>query len=579
MSNLALENLILPFAFSPSIQMSLTKDDQHSLQCEVLRGSLISKLAEVRLKEDGLKKELIYPNQQEAAVAIQTAFSVENKICVTLIALPGAGKTGTFLATAYNMCVMPTEGLTINYNNVVILTGMNDVDWQVQTKAAMISSFATHVYHRGQFNRVREILQTATIRDVLIIIDECHIGANQKHTLSTMLVDLGILDIEFLRRRNIRILEVSATPGHTLHDSKKWGAQNHSLIMLKPSDCYVGFKKFKEEGRLRTSLALEKPQEVEKLCKIIEDRWATMPRWHPIRMGRKSSKILENITTSAKKRGWDIINHNSDDRIKDIDTKMKAAPQNHTFILIKDFWRAAKRLRYKFVGIVHEPETTNPDASVQAQALAARLCDNYTEEYDINTAPLIFCTVESIDQYLAWYENGGNYSDIDYHSANLKANKINGTVIARESFSSPSNVIGLEKVVQDEQQQAAATLASKVKGLSIPKIIQLTQEEYATIPGGQNFEGKKKAIITLVEAKDPSLAANLRNFKCKQITKPDEDISYKTNIESLVDKSNKSKVCGWWGLNKTEDKLGKVWACFIDQRKYRLCFNVIGDRS
>ncbi len=395
-----------------------------------------------QIKAADASKEIVYPNQTEAANEIFEAFLLQNKVAVTLIALPQAGKTGTFLEVAYRMCTFNDDAKAIDPEQLLIITGMSDREWRWQTSDDMLTTFQKRVKHRGQFESVPTLLNT--IHDSLIIIDECHIAAEKEQSMSAMLRDAGLLNIEELRRRRIFLLEVSATPGHTLYDTQNWGADNHSIVILKESPIYVGFRDFIRENRLHDSYDLTKPEEVLDLIDFIKQTFPE-PRYHIIRLAGKKNALTASqlIRQFAEQNGWLVNNHNSTERMWDLDHIMTRPPLYHSIILIKEFWRAGKRLCDKYVGIVHEPKTVIEDTNVTSQGLTGRLCGN--DKRKGPGAPHCFCNTSLIHDYLAWIDAKGDYSAVlRYKSKSLTAKK--GRIHAKESFTHHTNVGGVNYV-------------------------------------------------------------------------------------------------------------------------------------
>ncbi len=400
-----------------------------------------------QIKSKDPNKEMVYPNQAEAANEIFKAFMVDGKVAVTLIALPQAGKTGTFLEVAYKMCTVDNDAKAIDHDQILFLTGMSDREWKDQTKGDMLTSFEKRVRHRGQFKGLPSLLRD--IKNSLIIIDECHIAAEKEQTMSEILRRSGLLNIDELRKRRVFLLEVSATPGSTLYDTQKWGAENHSIVILKESPLYVGFRDFIAEKRLHPSYDLSEEEELLKLFPFIEQAFP-QPRYHIIRLNGKlytSAKLL--IEQHAKARGWHVSDHNATNRLEGLDYHMTKAPHYHSIILIKEFWRAGKRLCDTYVGIVHEPQTDIEDTNVTSQGLIGRLCGN--DKRKGPGAPHAFCNTALIHDYLAWIDAKGDYEAVErYKSKNLTAKK--GRIISKESIAHHTNVDGIEVLPEEEKK-------------------------------------------------------------------------------------------------------------------------------
>ncbi len=407
-----------------------------------MRAYYNAKLNEVKLRK-GEDKELVYENQKVAAVEICLELFDKGKTIVTLIAEPQVGKTGTFLETAFLACTHPSDKYIVDPDNVFIITGMSDTDWQKQTKNDMLEPFKKRVYHRGRLNTQDRqdgfYTNLAHAKDALLIFDECHIANGKEHQISGMLRDLGLLDLSVLKDRNIKILDVSATPGATLHDTLSWGQDNHSVVILKSSNAYTGFGHFIKEKRLHESYDLTDDKELEKLIAFIKATFPD-PRWHVIRLpskSRKNADLQAKIQRICAREGWHAETHSSVDRIDDLDYHMGTRPKTHRFLLIKEFWRAGKRLNDTFIGIVHDAPTE--DLNVAAQGLAGRLCGN--DKKQGAGAPHIFSNKELINQYIAWIDAKGDFSKVKkYKSAQLTIK--NGRVKnSRETFAHESNLI------------------------------------------------------------------------------------------------------------------------------------------
>jgi hypothetical protein len=408
----------------------------------MMRAYYAAKLNEVKLKR-GEDKELVYENQKDAAVEICRELFDKGKTIVTLIAEPQVGKTGAFLETAFLACTHPSDTHIVDPSNIFIITGMSDNDWHKQTKDDMLEPFKRRVYHRGRLNTQDRqdgfYTSLAHAKNALLIFDECHIGNGKEHQISVMLRDLGLLNLSVLKERNIKILDVSATPGATLNDTLTWGEKNHSAIILKSSSAYTGFRHFIADKRLHESYDLTDEKELEKLVTFVRTTY-TQPLWHVIRLpskSRKNTDLLAKIQRICAREGWHAESHSSVDRVDDLDYHMGTRPKSHRFLLIKEFWRAGKRLNDTFIGIVHDAPTE--DVNVAAQGLAGRLCGN--DKKRGLGAPHVFSNTELIKQYIAWIDAKGDFSKVKkYTSAQLTIK--NGRVKkSRETFAHESNLL------------------------------------------------------------------------------------------------------------------------------------------
>lgn len=543
---------------------------QHELfhQRESLHHAYQAKVHEIKARKGG-DKEMVYPNQQTAATEIiQELFDPANpKVAVTLIALPQVGKTGTFLEVAYKACTHPSDDCIIDPRNVFIITGMSDRDWQKQTEADMLEAFKRRVYHRGRLNtKDREdnfytALSNAT--NALIILDECHIGAEKEHQVSQMLRRLNLLSIDTLRQKNVKILEVSATPGATLYDTEKWGPENHSIVMLYPSSKYVGFRQFLAEGRIHPSFDLVKDDEMEKLVAFIKRKYAT-PRWHIVRLpakSRKNGEFEEKLQQICAREGWKTEKHSANDRVGDIDYHMGMQPRQHTILLIKEFWRAGKRLNDAYMGVVHEPQTVSMDTNVTAQGLVGRLCGN--DKQSGAGSSHMFCDVDRIHEYLVWIDARGDWSKVREYNSRCLTIKRGIVVVSKPTFADLSDRTGYKK--------GASKSTDERNPKTVPEVFTLTEEEYASFhKTGHGWN--REAIFAAIKKYNPALVKKLRELNQLQITESTTiNDTYKKRIVDFVEAAKKKvPYTLGTGMGITEDS----YQIFLDRIERRVIVSI-----
>jgi len=532
-------------------------------QRESLKHSFDAKKHDIKAKR-GSTKELVYPNQAEAAISIIDEFFNKDKVLVTLIAPPQVGKTGTFLQVAFLACTHPDDESIMDPRDVFIITGMSDRDWQKHTENDMLEAFKRRVYHRGRLHTkdLADGFNTnlSNAENALIIIDECHIGAEQQHMMSECLKTLGLLDIDVLRKKRVKILEVSATPGATLYDSIGWGPANHSVVLLNPSSSYIGFKHFIRENRIHNSLDLTGVEGIERLAAFIKGHFPT-PRWHIIRMPSKSKSKAEfqkNMKKVCDREGWTFTVHSAMDRMGEIDYHLGKEPMQHAFIIIKEFWRAGKRFDDSFIGVVHEPRTTSKDTNVTAQGLAGRLCGN--DKKSGTEAPHMFCDVERIHEYNYWFDSNGDWDAIQRN---------------KKSYYSRCLTIVNGRVSQQKASFANLDTNTPAKpsyppSHTVPDVLTITPDEYSRFTKvGNSWD--RETIFRVLTKYNPTLVARLRKLKHTQITESQEkNDTYKKRILDFVEKAknNVPFTLGTGGV--TEDS----YQIFLDPFEKRVIVSI-----
>lgn len=359
-------------------------------------------------------KVLVYDNQKEYARQVYSAF-LSGISMVSFVASCQMGKTGAALYLMKLMTTNADDAVMIHPDNVFMVSAMSDKDWKAQTKKRMLPCFQSNVCHRNDLRRMMETIRGK--HDCLIVIDECHYGNEKEQTLHKILTESGVWDIEYMRSHNIKILCMSATPGHVLIDAQRWGNEHHKTVVALDADGgYTSFTHLLDEKRIATA-NLTKPQEVQEVLDAIAARWAS-PKYHLI---RASDKTLEKgaFKDSLTERGYLWSTHNSQDRIKNIEKMLDRAPSTHHFIFVKGFWRAAKTLNDTHIGACYEG---SKDYNACVQGLAGRLLGYDRQRGD--QAPMLYCNIRAIEAYVDWLDNGANYYMCEkYTSKNLKVSR------------------------------------------------------------------------------------------------------------------------------------------------------------
>ena len=389
------------------------------------------------------EKKLIYLNQQDAADKCIEAYK-NGAVAVCLIAQPGTGKTGTAQAVMIHMATNPNDEEIIYSENIINCTGMSDNDWVTQFKNSVLPPFRDNIFHRQQLNSPMVKVKLQNMKNALIITDECHIASGSKMTMAKIFKEAGILDAKVLENENIKILEVSATPDAVLYDYTKWGTKC-AIIKIQPGPSYKGFEIMLKENRILDAPILEDSDDYYELLESFDERFKnTTKKYFIFRLMDPNKKRM--FETESEQLGWVCLNHNSDERIEEIDNLMKNPPEKHTLILVKGFWRASKRITRQHIGGTYEQIPKKQDISVSAQSLVARDCDNYPysgDQLDPNLRPLHYCDKGAIEQYVEWFNDGCDFSASKYKSQRISSNG-EGKVISKETKANIRIVGGID---------------------------------------------------------------------------------------------------------------------------------------
>lgn len=361
------------------------------------------------------------PAQKKTAQKILKKFTTSQLI--TLIAPPQWGKTGTFLRVAYKMCLENDVIAT----QVYIITGMADKIWEKQTKQRMLPEFRNNVYHRGRVHKLIPDLKQA--ENALLIIDECHFASNSNQTIKKVLEESGLLDINNLIKKNIKILQTSATPDNVLLDSKTWSKYHTIITPLNYGESYTSFQSLIDENRIFDSHNLSDSREAQTFFEVIKS--FKKAKYHIIRLPRKGKirlEIDENIEAFCKDYDFNYYHYDSTVKDLDMDELLEKKPKNHTIITIVDYWRAAKTVSDKYLGVVHERLVQRPNTSTITQSLAGR-CLGHNKNKNV----IIFTNIKAVEQYISLCKNNFEYEATKYYSTSINSNG-EGTVIAKPSY-------------------------------------------------------------------------------------------------------------------------------------------------
>lgn len=392
-------------------------------------------------------KKLWFPNGEEAACFLCAYLSNDDKQWLSLVAQPGAGKTSVIHAILYNILTKEIDlNKAINPNAITITTGMSDIEWYNQLldnlrlsddqylwKTAYNHEKNFCIVHRSNLNkRINYILNNQDlISQHLFIIDESHFADSEKQTIEKQFERLGITE-ERMKEYKIKILFVSATPDVNLSFMNK--KTNHVQVVLKNGNNYKGFKYYKNECMIQDYDECI-GEDINNIRAIITSRFKS-PRYHFIRAKNQYRKELEKL---IEENQWKSYNDDSDNNIKllfneeDIEEnsnniiRIYKKPKCHTIILIKEKFRASKRLKLtKFVGLICEKPSKKQNTTITCNGLIPRFFGYYNIlEYHDHEKPLFLCNIKCVNEYIAFTEikegELWKYEGKDYTSTRIKS--------------------------------------------------------------------------------------------------------------------------------------------------------------
>ena len=420
---------------------------------EMIRSREVLDRSIIELGNEG--EPLVYPTQEIVANEIANRFLYGNMLIATLCAAMQWGKTGVLLQVAYILTTHISK--SIPTEQVYVITGMCDNEWTEQTQERM-GKFK--VIHRGKLKK--RLPEFRKLRNALIIIDECHFAAAKKSTLGTLLKSAGLLDIQNLKSRNIRILQTSATPDNVLANAEKWNNGDvyyHYKCVPKNPPTYTSPHDIKEDGRLVEMVNLSNVDECETFIQNMGK--FSRPKYHIIRLPSKtksSSIVTDNFKSLSAKYDLAFLEHNCKSPLENAVKTLSTLPPKNTIIFVKNMWRAAKTLPDIHLGLLHEaPGRRSPSNSAESQSFVGRCCGHNKIRGPAFEAPVIYCNMKSINNYIKLMQEVYDYkaSCLEYEAANLRKKKDCNKPRVKPSWAVASNITGIE--VAEEVQEKEDT--------------------------------------------------------------------------------------------------------------------------
>ena len=77
-------------------------------------------------------------------------------------------------------------------------------------------------------------------KDVLIILDEIQIATSKNQTIHKVFDELNYMNLKTLLKKNVKFIEITATPNGCIYDLMKWGSDFSHKIIVQPPESYTG---------------------------------------------------------------------------------------------------------------------------------------------------------------------------------------------------------------------------------------------------------------------------------------------------------------------------------------------------
>jgi hypothetical protein len=507
----------------------------------------ILQIDNLRLDEEAV----IHDNQAETAYQIVGKFTDKKIINQMVLGQTQSGKTGCMLATI--QAYLSSDNM-IPIENIFVITGLSSVEWKAQTISRFPQTMEDRIFHRSDL-REKFVSQVIETENILIIMDEIQIASKKDQTIYKAFEDAGLLSIENLFQKDIKIVEFSATPNGTIYDLMEWKSHG-SKILSHPGECYISSRLLLEERKVKQFKELCGPQgeevnkevleNIKEIESDIKEHFSDKAYYHFIRSKSSSGqdKTIANFKEIFPDAEYIIYDLKSD--IDDINEILVQEPKKHTFIFVKEMLRCAKTLEKEHLGIMYDRYSKRPDDSVMIQGFIGRLTG-----YDYNQKSICYTNISSIERYFQLWDSDFEDTSVEWKSHSTTFKK--GVLSGKNTFNSVDHIDGLSNdtssVTSDESEPVKKTKKTKSK-------------ESDT---SENLEDKIEPIIVKRKTLDEIKEYYNKNLKDKiggrgpNKKKPNADGFYEAKIQGVSkvfsdDEMFKERK---WALNQKSS----TWRC------------------
>ena len=338
----------------------------------------------------------MFPNQIQFGKDIANAFLIPGIFTILAVALTQSGKTGS----------MESVRLHVPHEHFFLITGLSSVEWMLQTQSRFPTELRDSIFHRNQLHSFVQKVKGLT--NVLIVIDETQIAFKPGQTIHKSFLDAGLMDIQQLMDKQVRIVHFTATPTNT--DQFLASPFSKVVFMTQHPDYVSAFDLF-QQGRILeykdltgtldhldysqvswkdlSSFVEVDPRVFDHLAELKSeiDRFP-QPRYHII---RTSHSFFHDVTILNFRKVFPGAMFMSD---MDLDQVLAVKPVRHTFLFIKEKLRCAKTLHKDHLGVLYERVTRKPVLNTILQGLVGRLTG-----YHSNTDALVFSNPRLVLEY------------------------------------------------------------------------------------------------------------------------------------------------------------------------------------
>jgi hypothetical protein len=361
------------------------------------------------------KMASVHTNQQLCGDEILAAYETNSIYHILLLSQMQMGKSGTYWYVIFNALFKKNL-----IENVIVMSGNREKDLYNQVKEdkdAYTDWFfkqdsVTKTLSAFEIQKMKEKVKTnvkilwgpnlsgkkkpseLVKNNTLIVWDESHYAQSEKNSPDLFfknnglsnLID-GTISLDEIKLRNIRLLNVSATPfSELIMNSEKNKMSYHKVIRLIPQNTYCGIQKYMERGLIHSSVIINTDNK-----ELIKDTISLYknpgnPKYMIVRVNNNKGalKVMKEICKELN-----IVCKRYNSKIVEIDLDdMNDKPMFDTMIVISGMLRMGKVVPKEHISMVYESTTKKSVRKIDTglQGLLGRVCgySQLKNGFDIN---------------------------------------------------------------------------------------------------------------------------------------------------------------------------------------------------
>jgi 16S rRNA G966 N2-methylase RsmD len=342
-----------------------------------------------------MESQNIINSYEQYKVIEELFYNFENDLVINQLVL---GKTQSGKTNLIKLFIEEIPNKTLRNDKIFLLTGYSSLDWLNQMKERLGHLIGIkNIFHQNHLRNSNIIKQFNSTENYIVFIDENHIACrkinNKKkrnkeietcqsdstpireivkehQTITKLFEECHWNDIQYCIEKNIKIIQISATPDGTLYDLEEWG-EHSKIVFYDPPFNYIGSYDLYKQGRLKQYQNLYET-DITLQNEYIEDIITTIktfqtPRYHIIRLktGNKFNQVYnifvdkiihnEDITLRSQIKLCTFLFEKQNENNYDInDIFLKNKPEFHIILFIKEKLRCAKTITKKYLGLCYE---------------------------------------------------------------------------------------------------------------------------------------------------------------------------------------------------------------------------------